>query len=91
MDGYSHGHPCALNPILITPLLPVEEFRVGGSDGDFDLLNYQVNSVPGASSKHIFYFVSMISLVSAIGKSLTMCFLGLAKAGMSWRTHTAAD
>lgn len=86
------GNPCGLNPVLIRPLLPIEECRVGSSDGGFDLLNHQVNSVPGASSKHRFYFLSMISLVIAIGKSLTMCFLGLAKAGVSWsNTHTAAD
>lgn len=34
----------------------------------------------------------MLSLVSAIGNSFTMCFLGVAKVGVSWsNTHTAAD
>lgn len=62
-----HGHPCGLNPILIRSLSPVEECGLGSSDGDFDFLNHQVNSVPGASSKYIFYFLSMISLVSVLG------------------------
>lgn len=67
---------------------------MGSSDGDFDLFSHQVNSVPVNtyfifSSKYMFYFLSMISLVGAIGKSFTMYFLGLE---VSWsNTHITAD